>query len=202
MDGKGNGNNMIVLASGSPRRIEMLRNIGVSFDIRASGGDESHPMDCGPARLVCLLSKRKAEGGYLFDDDIVIGADTVVFHNGNVLEKPADREHAKRMLTALSGSCHEVYTGFTVKSREKTVVDYCVTKVYFKDLSDEEIEDYLNTEEYKDKAGGYGIQQLGGIFVDKIDGDYNNVVGLPLSRVMRVLRDEFGYDIIKNNGRT
>ena len=187
---------MIILASKSPRRIEMLKNLGMDFKVLVSNADESHD-DCNPAELVSLLSRRKAEAVECEEGDIVLSADTVVSYNGVILEKPESKDDAVRMLKMLSGNCHQVYTGFTLKSKDKTVVDFSVTNVRFRKLSDYEIESYVNTGTPMDKAGSYGIQDLGCMLVEEIEGDYNTVVGLPLGKVLRCLRDEFGYDVMK-----
>lgn len=188
---------MIILASKSPRRMEMLRKLGINFISVISNADESHPDNCPPEKLVCLLAERKADAICLEGDDIIISADTVVSHLDKILEKPKSEDDARRMLSELSGDCHQVYTGFTVKSKEKKIVDYSVTDVYFKELSADEINKYIGTGEPMDKAGSYGIQELGGMFVERINGDYNTVVGLPLYKLLNVLRDEFGYDVMK-----
>lgn len=188
---------MIILASRSPRRIEMLRHLGIEFTAVSSNADESHPGNCNPGELVCLLSKRKADAVKCGEDDIIISADTVVSYNGKILEKPKSRGEAIEMLTTLSGSCHQVYTGFTVKNSQKTVVDFSVTDVFFRKLIPDEIQSYVDTGEPMDKAGAYGIQELGGMFVEGIHGDYNTVVGLPLGKLLVILRDEFGFDVMK-----
>ena len=123
-------------------------------------------------------------------DYIVLGADTVVYANGEILGKPKDKEDARRMIKMYSGDVHSVYTGFSlIKSDGKVVSDYCETKVFVYDMNDAEIEDYINTDEPYDKAGAYGIQGLFGKYVEKIDGDYNNVVGLPVSKIVHTLKD-------------
>ncbi len=188
---------MIILASKSPRRIEMLRRMGIEFTAVSSNADESHPENCNPSELVSVLSKRKAEAVKCGENDIIISADTVVSYNGKILEKPKSRGEAVEMLNILSGKCHQVYTGFTVKSKDKTVVDFSVTDVRFRQLNREEIESYVDTGEPMDKAGSYGIQELGGMFVEGIEGDYNTVVGLPLCKLLVILRDEFGFDVMK-----
>lgn len=188
---------MIILASRSPRRIEMLRHLGIEFTAVSSNADESHPENCNPGELVCLLSKRKADAVKCGEDDIIISADTVVSYNGKILEKPKSRGEAIEMLTILSESCHQVYTGVTVKNSQKTVVDFSVTDVFFRKLTPDEIQSYVDTGDPMDKAGAYGIQELGCMFVEGIHGDYNTVVGLPLGKLLVILRDEFGFDVMK-----
>lgn len=179
----------------------MLKNLGIEFTAVSTNADESHPENCNPAELVCILSKRKADAVLQREGDVIISADTVVSCDGRILEKPKDRGEAIRMLSSLSGKSHQVYTGFTVKGGNKTVTEYSVTNVFFRELSREEIETYVMTGEADDKAGSYGIQELGGMFVSGIEGDYNTVVGLPLGRLLVVLRDEFGFDVMKSRNR-
>lgn len=195
--------NKFVLASASPRRRELLENIGMKFDILVSSADESQ-IDRGlaPDMLVKELALLKAveSAKHIEGDRLVIGSDTVVVHEGRTLEKPRDREDARNMLKSLSDSEHYVYTGVCVlRTSDFTAESRCEkTAVRFKPLSDNTIENYLNTNEYADKAGGYGIQGKGSLLVEGITGDYFNVVGLPLGLLSDMLREEFDVDILGN----
>lgn len=187
-----------VLASGSPRRKELLGEIIPSFDIIVSEADEdSVPKTLAPKLYVEELAMLKAAASAKTIDKknncIVIGADTVVTLDGEILGKPADKTDAFNMLKRLSGRKHEVYTGYCVmRLKDGTSVSRAEkTEVYFKELTDEEITAYIETGEPMDKAGSYGIQGLGGRFINKINGDYNNVVGLPVSALRDVLEREF-----------
>jgi len=175
----------IILASQSPRRREILENLGVKFVCEPSDVDETVQDDLSPDKAVMEISKRKA----VFclekhtDNVFVISADTVVVIDGKIIGKPTDEKDAFNILKNLSGRTHEVYTGYTLCTNQKTFCDVCCTKVTFKNLSDEEILRYISTREPLDKAGAYGIQGKGAVFVREIQGDYLNVVGLPASRI-------------------
>lgn len=177
---------MIILASQSPRRRELLRYITDEFEIKVSDVDETLPEGISPAEAVLYLSRIKAQP-FASPDDTVIGADTVVAIDGEILGKPANKEDAALMLRKLSGKTHSVFTGVTVIKDEKTKSFFVETKVKFFELSDSEIEKYVKTGEPLDKAGAYGIQGYGCLLVEKIDGDYFNVVGLPVSKLNQVL---------------
>ena len=179
---------MIILASQSPRRKELLSMCGFEFEIRPADVDETLPENISPKEAVCYLSKIKAEA-LKDEENIVIGADTVVALNGEILGKPRDDNDAFNMLKMLSGKTHSVYTGVTLASKKKTITFYEETKVTFYPISDDEIKDYIKTGEPKDKAGAYGIQGLGGLLVEKIEGDYNNVVGLPVAKLSRKIKE-------------
>lgn len=177
---------MLILASKSPRRRELLSLITTDFEIKSADVDETLPEGISPQEAVLHLSKIKAEP---FNNgiDTVIGADTVVAVDGKILGKPADRQQAAEMLKSLSGKYHSVFTGVTVIKPEQSVTFSVETKVKFYDLSDEEIYSYVATGECDDKAGAYGIQGKGSLLVEKIDGDYFNVVGLPISKLNKYL---------------
>ena len=177
---------MLILGSKSPRRMEMLGNLGIEFVVKTADADESHG-DVSPVELVVSLAKRKAEGIFMTENDAVLTADTVVSLDGQILEKPKDREDARKMLTLLSGKRHTVYTGYCIKTVDKTVTGVGQADVYFRSLDERDITWYLDTGEFSDKAGAYGIQGLGCTLVEKIEGDYNSVVGLPLGKVVREL---------------
>lgn len=178
---------MLILASKSPRRCELLKFITNDFVIKSAEVDETLPEGISPSNAVLYLSKIKAEP-FENDKDVIIGADTVVAINGTILGKPKDNENAKEMLQMLSGNTHSVFTGVTIITPKEKKSFFCETKVNFFDLTDEEIDSYINTGECSDKAGAYGIQGFGSILVEKIDGDYFNVVGLPVSKLYRELK--------------
>ena len=181
----------LVLASKSPRRIELLSMTGLPFSVRPADIDESAVSACCPRELAKTLAEKKARAAFLDDSETVIGCDTVVAIGEEALGKPKDRADAVRMLSMLSGVRHSVFTGVCVKTASGEQTFVCETGVWFYPLSDTEIFAYADTDEPYDKAGAYGIQGLGGLFVEKIEGDYNNVVGLPVSRLMRILRPIF-----------
>lgn len=180
----------LILASASPRRAELLRQIGIPFRRVVSGVDEDLQDPADPEKHVRELSRRKAEdvAGQL-DSGIVLGADTIVVLDEHILGKPADEREAAEMLAMLSGRTHKVYTGLTLieAARKKTVSHVEVTEVAFRDLTAEEISAYVATGEPLDKAGAYGIQGKGALLVSGIRGCYFNVVGLPLAGLMRAL---------------
>lgn len=191
----------IVLASASPRRRELLQNMGLDFEIITSDGAEQVFENELSQDTVKRLSSEKALNVAKrapYDDCIVIGADTVVAIDGKILGKPVDEGDAKRMLTLLSGRTHKVYTGVSVieTTSGERVSDYVETEVKFVNLTERQIEKYVSSGEPMDKAGAYGIQDLGAMLVEKINGDYFNVVGLPVSRLARILRDRFGVDTV------
>lgn len=194
----------MVLASKSPRRRELLEMLGAQFEVITSDCDENIT-GLAPRDLVRELALRKAEAVYerLNDPDaVVIGSDTIVTPDGvKALGKPRDRGDAVRTLTELSGKWHSVCTGIAVIGRAadntlKKIAETVETKVKFLDLTKEECERYADTGEPLDKAGSYGIQGRGGALVEKIDGDYYSVVGLPVSRLRVILRDEFGINLL------
>ena len=189
----------LILASGSARRREILSHIGLEFTVLNSDVDETNGLPDTPDGTVEMLSERKARAvseSEVGKGTIVIGSDTIVYHNGKILTKPKDAEDAKRMLFELSDSVHHVYSGLCVTDGDKTVCTHAVTAVKMRKISDSEIEAYTATGEPLDKAGGYGIQDIGGIFVEKIDGDYYNVVGLPLEKLCAVLDRDFGFNVL------
>lgn len=180
---------MVVLASASPRRKELLSLIGMDFVVEPADVDETLPDEIlSPKEAVEYLSKIK---GMAVErkDDTVISADTVVAFDGKILGKPKDRKQAVEMLTMLSGQIHSVFTGVTVVCKEKAVTFSVETKVEFFQLSQEEIRNYVDSGEPMDKAGAYGIQGKGSLLVKEIHGDYFNVVGLPVSRLSRVIEE-------------
>lgn len=183
----------VILASQSPRRKELLGRIFAEFTVIPSAAEESACAD-SPAEYVTALARAKAEevSARVGKGALVIGADTVVACDGVILEKPKDEQDAFRMLSALSGRDHAVYTGFAICKDGKTVVDVEETRVWFRKLSDDEILRYIATREPMDKAGAYGIQDKGAQLVRKIEGDYFNVVGLPICKLCERLH-ALGY---------
>ena len=178
----------LVLASGSPRRKELLSQLGHSFTVIRTDVEESQSSDENPKQYVARLSKDKALAGLaLASEAVVIGSDTIVVCDNTVLEKPDDLEHAKQMLMSLSDRCHQVITGVTVANKEQQETVVVTTDVWFKPLSENEIEQYWHTGEPCDKAGSYGIQGIGGRFVTRIEGSYHAVVGLPLFETDQLL---------------
>ena len=193
----------IILASASPRRRELLANMGLQFTVLVSDADESGvdtsvPPEIYVQELALLKAAAVAKTIIKNKDAIVISADTIVVCDGEILGKPKDEEDAVRMLTSLSGKSHKVYTGFCVMrlSDAFTVCKNVCTEVVFKPLTREKIERYVKTSEPMDKAGAYAIQGLGAMLIERINGDYFNVVGLPVSELSDVLETEFGYKLM------
>lgn len=195
--------NRLILASGSPRRKELLEAVGMEFEVITSDADESSvkidgtPVDIYVQELALLKASAVAKKLLKDKKAVIISADTVVSVDGSVLGKPKDAEDAFAMLSRMSGRAHEVYSGFCVMriSDGKAVCKAVKTDVYFKVLSENEIWRYIATGEPADKAGSYGIQGIGGLLVEKIDGDYQNVVGLSVSALSDVLKNEFDIEI-------
>lgn len=179
----------IVLASASPRRREILKQVGLEFDIIPAQGEEIIDSDKAD-EIVMKLSHDKAleVSGLCGENTLVIGADTVVAVNNRILGKPADRDEAFRMISGLRNSFHSVYTGVTIIYNDIVRSFVSETKVYVYDMTDEEIYEYIDTGDCYDKAGGYGIQGYFAQYVEKIEGDYFNVVGLPVSRLVKEIK--------------
>ena len=180
----------IILASNSPRRRELLGQMGIKgFKVAAPDVDETVEGNLHPAQIVEELSLRKAKAAAAKNDGdgLIIAADTVVALEGAVLGKPRDKRDAFSMLSALSGNRHDVYTGVTVMLGGRVVTEHERTTVTFRDVEPEEIRAYIATGEPMDKAGAYGIQGRGALLVSGIQGDYCNVVGLPVYRLGRIL---------------
>jgi septum formation protein len=180
----------IILASKSPRRREMLSMLGVDFTVIPAEGDEKADPNDTPGEMVRFLALKKAEEiAEKHPDSLVIGADTLVFLDGKPLGKPRDEGDAAEMLTMLSGRTHQVCTGVAVIRGDRRLVDFEKTDVEFRELTPEEIQAYIRTGEPMDKAGAYGIQGRGSVFIPGIKGDYFNVVGLPICRLWTMLRE-------------
>jgi septum formation protein len=178
----------LVLASQSPRRRELLTTAGLKFTVRARPVEEVRAPGESPEDYVRRLARTKAEAAWERDGEVVLGADTVVVVDGRVLEKPADVGDARAMLRALSGRTHVVITGICLLHAGGAIVDTESTRVHFVELGLREIEEYAASGEPMDKAGGYAIQGLASKFVDRIEGCYFNVMGLPLALVYRHLK--------------
>ncbi|MCR4398549.1 MAG: Maf family protein [Firmicutes bacterium] len=192
------GTPTLVLASTSPRRIELLRQIGLQFVVVPSGADETL-VGGGPAEIAEALALSKAESvAGRVGSGLVIGADTVVALDGEILGKPRDPADARMMLEKLSGRAHSVVTGVAVvdAATGRRAVEYEESRVWFRALNSDEIEAYVSSGEPMDKAGAYGVQGLGSVLVERIEGCYFNVVGLPLPRLARILKS-FGLDVLR-----
>jgi septum formation protein len=185
----------LILASSSPRRKELLENLHLTFDISSSEADESYVLGTPPEEIVMGLAERKAtDVAQRHPNSFVLGADTIVVANNEVLGKPKDEAQAVEMLTKLSGQTHSVYTGVAILHQEKLVRFYEKTDVTFWELTQSEIRAYIKSGEPFDKAGAYGIQGFGSMLVKQISGDYFAVVGLPVSRTVRELT-KFGFQL-------
>lgn len=178
----------LVLASASPRRRELLEAAGYTFEVAPADVDERVRPGETPHAYVARVALAKADAvAPAFPDAIVLGADTAVVVDREVLGKPVDDRDAGRMLAALSGRAHEVITGIALVGGGRTVVAVESTTVWMRDLSDDAIQDYIASGEPRDKAGAYGIQGLASRFIPRIEGSYSNVVGLPVAAVSRLL---------------
>ncbi|KKT01166.1 MAG: septum formation protein Maf [Candidatus Nomurabacteria bacterium GW2011_GWF2_43_8] len=187
----------IILASTSPRRQKLLAQTGLKFEIIASNYDEDITLPLPPGELVKFISRKKAESvARNYDDAIVIGGDTLVYFDGQVLGKPHISLRAKEMLKMLSGNEHSIFTGFTVIDTKngKIASDFIEAKVKFKNLSDEEINEYIETGEPLTRAGAYDIQKVRETFVERFTGDYEGIVGLPVGPLLKVL-ETFGVKL-------
>jgi septum formation protein len=185
---------MLILASSSPRRAELLRAAGIDFTVRAADVDETIGPSEPPRDYVLRLSREKARA-VVRGDELALGADTTVVINGEIIGKPVDVEEAGRMLRALNGQWHEVLTGVTLARADRVVSAVSSTRVKFAELSDDEIKWYVSTGEPMDKAGAYAIQGRASLFVERIEGSYSNVVGLPLQLTYQLAR-RMGVDLL------
>lgn len=192
-----------ILASGSPRRKELLSAVGIDFDVVVSDADENSiskdaPVEIYVQELALLKAAATAKNVLKKKKALIIAADTIVTLDGKILGKPQDEDDAFNMLSELSGRTHAVYTGYCIMriSDGFTVCNRVKTEVTFKLLDDEKIRNYIRTGEPMDKAGAYGIQGLGALLIEKIDGDYFNVVGLPISSLADTLSGEFDIELL------
>ncbi len=182
-----------ILASASPRRKELIGELGITPIVCPTDADETITEKLTPDKFVEVLSKRKADAytEQLGENDILIAADTVVALGDEILGKPTDPQNAFDMLKSLSGSTHSVFTGITVKSKTKSITACDETKVIFREMTDDEIWEYVDSGDPMDKAGAYGIQGEAGKFVSAIDGSLNNVIGLPTELLKEILTKDF-----------
>jgi len=180
----------IVLASNSPRRSEILKNLKINFTKCASDVNEEQFQIDNPIELVQILAHEKAKSvlKQFSSNTIVIGADTIVTYENKILTKPKSRQDAYDYLRMLSGKKHSVFSGIAIINNVKSYISFAETYVYMRSYTDEEILSYIETKEPLDKAGAYAIQGYGSVLVDKIDGDYYNVVGLPISKLIEGLK--------------
>ena len=187
----------LILASASPRRRALLEGIGARIEICPTDADETLPDGISARDAVALLSRRKAAaaGALCPPDDIIVAADTVVSLDGTILGKPRGAGEAALMLRSLSGATHTVYTGVTIARGGEQYTEVADTRVTFRSLTDRDIIDYVASGEPLDKAGAYGIQGRAALFVTRVEGDYYNVVGLPLCLLSEMLKSHFGYII-------
>ena len=188
----------VILASKSPRRKEILENLGVKFDVIVADADESCSI-ADPMERVSALAAIKGRavkeqiGGE--KDTLIIASDTLVYAEGEFLGKPRDKDDARRMIKMLSGKAHSVVSGLYLSLGDKEYSGASETRVIFDEMTDEEIEYYISSPEPYDKAGGYAVQGLASLYVSGIEGDYFNVVGLPVNLMYKVLRSELGIDL-------
>lgn len=180
----------LILASSSPRRRELLTQIGLTFDIAPAHIDETRHTSENPTAYVQRLALEKAQAIHMLHPGaFVLGADTTVEIDGNALEKPANRADAERMLRALSGRVHHVHTGLALLSPHSQGTHLETTSVTFSPIDEAELQHYLDSSEPYDKAGAYGIQGYAARWIPRIDGDYFNVMGLPLAATVRLLKE-------------
>ena len=183
---------MLVLASASPRRKQLLSLLTTDFEVEVSNVDETVPENVTASDAAAFLATKKAlDVAKNRPDDIVIGSDTIIVFKDKIYGKPLNKADAKNMLTEFSGNTHQVITGVCVVQGKRTISFSSVNKVEFYELSESEIDEYLNDDEYKDKAGSYAIQGKAGLFIKEIAGDYNSIVGLPVSKLNRILKSFF-----------
>ncbi len=198
MEAPDNDMKKIILASASPRRKELLEKIGLEFEVEPSNYEENLSSELGPHGLAKSLSLEKAKlVAEKYRNALVIAADTFIVLEGKILGKPQTETEARKMLETISGRQHSVITGFTIMDTDtnKALSKSVETKVYIRKLTSNEIDAYVESKEPLDKAGAYAIQGLGSVIVEKIEGDYFNVIGLPLSALTESLK-EFGVHIL------
>ncbi|MFT5822785.1 MAG: septum formation protein [Crocinitomix sp.] len=182
----------IILASQSPRRYELLSGLDIEFEVRTKDVEETYPQDINPEDVPSYLAKKKADAFHdlLDKETIIITADTIVIQSGEILEKPLSVNDAKSMITKLSGNTHTVITGVCIQSRNKKVLFSDSTQVQFAALSVDEIQYYVHRYQPFDKAGAYGVQEwIGYIGIEKLEGSYYNVMGLPVHKVYAALKE-------------
>ena len=183
----------IILASKSPRRQELLKLMGFDFQVVLREVDESYPNELSPSEIAVFISEKKARAfDLMIENEVVITADTIVSLDGKILGKPENEDHAFEILSALSGKKHDVITGVSLLKNHRIFSFNELTEVFFREITAEQIRYYINTCKPMDKAGAYGIQEwIGLVAVDKINGSYSNVVGLPTHRLYTELSNLF-----------
>lgn len=189
---------MIILGSASPRRKELFEKLGVPFNIVAVDVDESIDENLEPIDVACSIAHKKMEAireKITSKDTLCVTADTIVVYGNNILGKPKDRKEAFAMISSLSGESHFVITAVCSDYSAHRHTFYEKTKVWFSPMNEEDIDKYLQANDFSDKAGGYGIQGAAGFLIEKIEGDYYNVVGFPMNRFLREFRSVYGKDI-------
>ena len=189
----------IILASGSPRRHEILHDAGIDHVVKPASADETLPEGITPKEAVLMLARRKAEAAVaenspIPDGTVIVAADTLVACRGEIYGKPADRDDAFRMISSMTGGLHAVLTGVCVTDGKDYLCEVEESLVYMREAEDSEIYSYIDRFEPYDKAGAYGIQEAAGLFVSRIEGDYSNIVGLPLCRTGLMLK-KFGVKL-------
>ena len=191
----------VILASGSPRRHQILLDAGIAHTVRPSDADETLPENISPADAVMTLARRKAEAAVrdLSPEEretgtVIVAADTLVWGGGEIFGKPKDRDDAYRMISTFTGGTHSVFTGVCVTDGVRYDVRFEESVVYMRDATDKEIYSYIDRYAPYDKAGAYGIQEAAGLFVSRIEGDFQNIVGLPLCLTGIMLKD-FGAEL-------
>lgn len=183
----------LILASSSPRRRDILKNAGYTFEVKEPNIDENLHIKLPPIDLVMKLALMKANSVFTnADDEVVVGADTIVCIDGKNVGKPENVEQSRSLLRQLSGRLHRVYTGVAILSKERQETFFVQAKVNFMKLSEDLINRYIATEEPFDKAGGYAIQGKGSLLVESIDGDYYGIVGLPIAQLAMRLERDYG----------
>lgn len=193
----------IILASASPRRKDILEMLKIPFEVVPSDADEEIETELDAGEYVCFLSQRKGDDvaeklkkrGVDISKTLIISCDTVVCYDGMVIGKPLDDAHSILTLGVLSESWHSVYSGLTLRLGAKTYTDFARTDVKFREISEKEIKQYVETGEPRGKAGSYAIQMLGSSFAERIEGDFYNIVGFPVALFTRMLKVYFGTDI-------
>ena len=188
----------VILASKSPRRKEILENLGLVFDIVVADADESCDIADPRGRVSALAAiKGRAVKDMLDEsgDTLIIACDTLVYAEGEFLGKPKDKDDARRMMNMLSGKAHSVLSGLYIALGEKEVACAEETRVIFDEMTEDEIESYVGTNEPYDKAGGYAVQGLASLYVNRLEGDYFNVVGLPVNLLYKTLKNQFNLDL-------
>lgn len=187
----------IVLGSESKRRIELLKSIGVDFIVAKHSHSEEHIEIKDPRKFVLLCSYEKAKSVLKKENQLVIGADTIVFIDGKIIGKPKDRKDGLKMMKMLSGKKHSVYTGITLLFKNKVISNYARTDVYFRKITERELKWYIQNASYIDKAGAYAVQEEASMFVEKIDGDFFNVVGFPIFLFSKMFKEITSKDIFE-----